>query len=143
VARVFAVLMIGVLALWIDAMPQLDRSASGAPVIDTPCGVARAAVTASVETRSATRQAPTSSHMRSRNPASDRAAPHARCDAGSPRGRDRDFWSYVENDVQAVLRNPASADQWNANSGVSSRPSASWTDLRRRPGHLRAECAAH
>jgi uncharacterized membrane protein required for colicin V production len=114
------VLMIGVLALWIDAMPQFaDRSASDAQAIDTPLrSVARAAVTAGVETALGdTPGADLAAHALAQP---GEAIEQLRALAATPEiaalAEDREFWSYVENDaVQAAVAQPSfQRIQWNA-----------------------------
>jgi uncharacterized membrane protein required for colicin V production len=113
------VLMIGVLALWIDAMPQLaDRSASDEPAVETPLrSVARAAVTAGVETALGdTPGADLAAHALAQP---GEAIEQLRALAATPEiaalAEDGEFWAYVEGGaVEAALAQPSfQRIQWN------------------------------
>ena len=116
----FVVLLLGLLALWVDALPQLaSRGASDEPIADTPLrAVTRAAVEAGVATALGD------------TPGADLAA-HALAQPGvaveqlralaarpeiSALAEDQEFWAYVETDsVAAALARPSFQKvQWNA-----------------------------
>ena len=114
------VLMIGVLALWTDAMPQLaDRSASDEPTAETPLrSVARAAVTAGVATALGdTPGADLAAHALAQP---GEAIEQLRALAAMPEiaalAGDREFWANVEaGAVQTALVQPSFQKiQWNA-----------------------------
>ena len=113
------VLLIGVLALWTDALPRLaDRSASDEPAVETPLrSVARAAVTAGVEAALGdTPGADLAAHALAQP---GEAIEQLRALAATPEiaalAEDREFWAYVEGDaVQAALAQPSfQRIQWN------------------------------
>jgi uncharacterized membrane protein required for colicin V production len=111
------VLLLGVLALWIDALPRFQQADGAAPA-DTPLrSVARAAVEAGVET--ALGDAPgagAAAHLLAQPGA---AIEQLRTLAAKPEitalANDPDFWAYVEADaVQAALALPSfQRIQWN------------------------------
>jgi uncharacterized membrane protein required for colicin V production len=116
----FVVLLLGVLALWVDAMPQLaSREASGEPSADTPLrAVTRVAVQAGVETALGdTPGADLAARVLSQ-PAV--AMGQLRALVARPEisalAEDRDFWAYVEADSVPVALNQPSFQrlQWNA-----------------------------
>lgn len=113
------VLLIGLLALWVDALPQLaSREPSDEPIADTPLRtVTRAVVQAGVET--ALGDTP-GADLAARALAQPGAAiEQIRTLAARPEivalAEDGDFWAYVENDaVQAALEQPSFQKiQWN------------------------------
>jgi uncharacterized membrane protein required for colicin V production len=113
------VVLIGLLALWVDALPQLaSRAPSGEPIADTPLRtVTRAVVQAGVET--ALGDTP-GADVAARALAQPGAAiEQIRTLAARPEivalAEDAEFWSYVENDaVQAALAQPSFQKiQWN------------------------------
>jgi uncharacterized membrane protein required for colicin V production len=114
------VLLIGVLAVWIDALPQLaTRAASDAPVVDTPLRtVARAAVAVGVET--ALGDTPGADLVAHTLAQPAEAIEQLRVLAATPEiaalAGDREFWAYVEADaMQAAVAQPSFQRlQWNA-----------------------------
>jgi uncharacterized membrane protein required for colicin V production len=114
------VLLLGVLAVWIDALPQLaQRDAGNAPAVDTPLrSFARIAMTAGVETALGdTPGADLVAHTLSQPGAT---IEQLRALAETPEiaalAGDRDFWAYVEADaMQAAVAQPSFQKlQWNA-----------------------------
>ncbi len=114
------VLLIGVLAVWVDALPQLaHRDASAAPALDTPLRtIARAAVTAGVEV--ALGDAPGADLVAHTLTQPGAAIEQLRALAATPEiaalAEDREFWAYVEADaMQAAVAQPSFQRlQWNA-----------------------------
>lgn len=114
------VLLIGVLAVWIDALPQLaNRDASDTSVVDTPLRTAaRAAVAAGVET--ALGDTPGADLVAHTLAQPGQAIEQLRALAATPEiaalANDRDFWAYVEADaMQAAVAQPSFQKlQWNA-----------------------------
>ena len=113
------VLLLGVLAVWIDALPQLaQRDAGSAKADDTPLrSLARVAMTAGVETALGdTPGADLVAHALSQP---GDAIEQLRALAETPEiaalASDRDFWAYVEADaMQAAVAQPSFQKlQWN------------------------------
>jgi len=114
------VVLIGVLAVWIDALPQLaNRDAIDAPVVDTPLRtVARAAVAVGVET--ALGDTPGADLVAHTLAQPAEAIEQLRALAATPEivalAGDREFWTYVESGaMQAAVAQPSFQKlQWNA-----------------------------
>ena len=114
------VVLIGVLALWVDALPRLaNRDAGDVPVVDTPLRtVARAAVAVGVET--ALGDTPGAALVAHTLAQPGEAIEQLRALAAMPEiaalAGDRDFWAHVEaGSMQAAVAQPSFQRlQWNA-----------------------------
>ena len=113
------VVVIGVLGLWIDALPQFaNRDASDTAVVDTPLrAAARAAVVAGVET--ALGDTPGADLVAHTLAQPAEAIEQLRALAATPEiaalAADREFWAYVEaGSMQAAVTQPSFQKlQWN------------------------------